>query len=382
MLKRNLALAALGGLLALPACTSGQAGVEPHYTPVNLANTAKLQFQVGTANYQGTVYLNTVVTYRSTNGLSALLDSTPTITLPFTNTAPATVNSGGTTEILAGGDSGTNKISGTQQTNNGTPSSNPLSFAQDTGAFAYGFLSSNSTTTGANNSVFYPAGPRSVQGNVYEGNRMPIYGPAVGRTQRAFYVGPPFATFGAFGTTFLGYPSGFTTFALTPTTGSYSLSVGLVNASSSVPTFTATTSMGALTTLPAFTTAPTYASDGAAGGGTVTVAGIPAGATETAVFMRDISPTAGVVAYYTIVFHGGGTQTGMLPDGHIASGDAVDAVAVAFDYPAMEAVPMGSGPPQAPVINNSGGACSFSGTTSTCPGTADISLSPTGGGVQ
>jgi hypothetical protein len=50
-------------------------------------------------------------------------------------------------------------------------------------------------------------------------------------------------------------------------------------------------------------------------------------------------------------------------------------VAVSFDYPAMEAVPVGAGPPQAPVINNSGTACTFSGTTSTCPGQADVTVS-------
>lgn len=382
MLNRYLALAVLGGLLALPACTSGQSRAEPPYTPVNVGGTAKLQFQVGTANYAGTLYLNTVVSYRQPNGLSALLDSTPSITLPFTNTAPATaVNPGtGDTEVIAGNDSGTNKIGGTIQTNNGVKSSNPLSFAQDVGAFSYGFLASNSVTTGANNSVFYPAGDRSVQGNLYEGNRSPYYADAVPRSQRAFYVGPPFGTgdFASFGTTFLGYPSGFTTFALHPTTGTYTLSVGLPNASTPIPTFTATTTMSSLAMLPTMP-APTITSNGA-GGATVALT-VPAGISETGVFMRDVSPTAGVVAYYTVVFHGAGPQSTTFT-GSVAAGDTIDGVAVGFDYPAMEAVPMGANPPQAPVINNSGTACSFTGPSSTCPGQADISVSPAGAGVE
>jgi hypothetical protein len=378
VLKRILALAALGGLFALPACTSNQAAVEPHFTPVNVGATSELQFQVGTATYGANIFLNTVVTYRQQNGLSALLDNTPSISLPFTNTAPATA--GGV--IYAGNDTGLNQITGTGQTNNGTANPDARTFPQTVGAFAYGFLASNSSTTGGNNSVFYPSASGST-----EANRSPYYGVPAGFTQRAFYVGPPFVPNfkdGSLGTTFLGYPNGFTTFAIHPTTGAYSLSVGLPNASTPIPTFTSSTTMTSVVGLPP-QTVPAYVTDGA-GGGTVTVT-TPAGATETAVFIREIDgATGGVLNYYTLVLHGVGPHTTALPDNlgtitggvaarTIAAGNLVSLVAVSFDYPAMEAVPVGAGPPQAPVINNSGTACTFSGTTSTCPGQADVTVS-------
>lgn len=364
MINRFLALAALGGLVALPACTSGQAAVEPSKT-IATTSASELQFQVGTATYGATTFLNTVVTFRQPNGLSALLDNTPSISLPFVNTAPATVGS----VIYAGNDSGLPQITGTVQTNNGVASTDPRTFPQSVGAFAYGFLASNSTTSGADNSVFYASASGST-----EANRSPYYGAAVGFTQRAFYVGPgnPIvgASLPATGTTFLGYPSGFTTFALTPTTGTYVLSVGLPNASTPIPTFTSTTTLASVVPLAAMP-APAYASNGT-GGGTVTWTA-PAGTTESAVFIRDISATA--IAYYTVIGHGVGAQTATLPSGTIASGDTVSAVAIGFDYPAMEAVPVGANPPQAPVINNSGAACTFSGTSSTCPGRADLTVS-------
>ncbi|HEX3468607.1 MAG TPA: hypothetical protein VHT05_11060 [Candidatus Elarobacter sp.] len=387
MHTRILALAALGGLIALPACTSNQAAVQPPFTPTTLT-TSKLQFQVGTATYGANVFLNTVVTFRQPNGLSALLDDTPNITLPFTNTAPA--SAGGV--IYAGNDSGKNQITGTVQTNNGATSTDPRTFPQTVGAFSYGFLASNSVTTGANNSVFYPATSGSI-----EGNRSPYYGGVAGVTQRAFYVGPGnpfvpnfkdgslgFTTYDGTTGSFPGYPSGFMTFALTPTTGTYTLSVGLPNASTPVPTFTATTSLSSTAALPPMP-APVYTSDGA-GGGTFAIT-VPPGVTETAIFAREISgTTGGVLSYYTVLTHGTGPQTVTLADnlgvisGGVAGptirpGNFVSAVAVGFDYPAMEAVPVGSSVPQAPVINNSGNACAFSGTSSTCPGQADVTVS-------
>ena len=103
-------------------------------------------------------------------------------------------------------------------------------------------------------------------------------------------------------------------------------------------------------------------------------------------FIRDLSPAGAVLAYYTVVAHGVGPHTLTLADNlgiisggvaapSIAPGDGVSLTAVSFDYPAMEAVPVGSGPPQAPAINNLGTACTFSGTSSTCPGQADLTVS-------
>jgi hypothetical protein len=376
VLKRILALAALGGLVALPACTSNQAAVEPHFTPVN-TSTSELQFQVGTATYGANIFLNTVVTFRQPNGLSALLADTPSIALPFTNTASAAV---------AFNDSGKPQITGTPETDNGVASTDPRTFAQTVGAFAYGFLASNSITTGANNSVFYPAT-----------NRQPYYGAPPGFAQRAFYVGPGnqyvpnfkdgslgFSAYDGSTGSFPGYPSGFTTFSIHPTTGTYVLSVGLPLSSTPIPTFTATTALANLGAALAPQAPPTYASDHL-GGGTITVT-TPANATETAVFIRDLSPAGAVLAYYTVVAHGVGPHTLTLADNlgiitggvaapSIATGDTVSLTAVSFDYPAMEAVPVGSGPPQAPVINNGSTACTFSGTSSTCPGQADLTVS-------
>lgn len=373
-MKRIIALAALGGLIALPACTSGQSAVEPTKTVANVT-TSELQFQVGTANYSGTTYLNTVVTFRQPNGLSAMLANTPAISLPFTNTAPNNV--GGIN--YAGNDSGKAQITGEQILNNGTPVTDPRTFPMTVGAFAYGFLASNSTTTGAYNPTFYPSATAS-----QEAIRSPIYGaaatPAV--AQKAFYVGTPFATVpNSIAPGFIGYPSGLTTVALTPTTGTYSLTVGLPNASTPIPNFTSTTSLTSLALLPAMP-APTFVSDGA-GGGTVSVT-IPAGVLETAVFIRDLDVnTGGVDSYHTVVFHATGAQSATLPDTSFANlGDTASMVAIGFDYPAMEAVPMTATPPMAPVINNSGGACSGPGTTSTCPGQADVTVSPTGAGTE
>ena len=371
MHQRFLVLAALGGLTVLPACTSGQSAFEPPRTIANVG-ASQLQFQVGTANYNGTLALNTVVSFRQPNGLSALLDDTPVITLPFTNTATA---------AQAGVDAGANTISGSPQPPNGVAAT-PSTFGTAVGAFAYGFLASNSSTSGANNSTFYPAS-----------NRSPYYGATMvpAQTARAFYVGPgssfvPNFKDGTFPATFFGYPSGWTTFGLTPTTGTYTLSVGLAGSNVTIPTFTATTTLPSLAVLPNFP-APVYASNGA-GGGTVSVV-VPAGVTETLVEIVDTT----LVNYYTLVVRGTGPQTATLannlgtvvagvPGPSIPAGDGVRIIALGFNYPAIEGVPVGASPPQAPVLNNSGSACTFSGTTSTCPGRADITVSPTVNSVE
>ncbi len=378
MIKRSLALVALGGLCALPACTSGQAAAPP-YTPANVAGQSQLQFQVGTANLNGTPGLNTVVTFRQTNGLSAVLASTPTITLPFTNTAPASA---------AGNDSGTNTISGATQVPSGSVPP-PTTFGTSVGAFAYGFLAVNSSQTGANNSVFYPTS-----------NRMPYY---TAGARRAFYVGPgnsyvPNFKDGSLGTSFNGYPSGFTTFALAPQTGTYALNVAIPGNNVTVPSFNATTTLSStalLPIMPAPVVASTLDAGGNATGGLVVTETIPPGIFETLIFISDT--TSG--NYYTLVLRGSGVQTatlapnlGTITAGVAApslapgappvpgTGDGYRVFAIGFDYPAIEAVPIGANPPQAPVINNGGTACSFSGTNSTCSGQANLTQSaPTSG---
>jgi hypothetical protein len=345
VIKRSLALVALAGLSALPACTAGQAAAPP-YTPANVGAQYKLQFAVGTANLNGTPALNTVVTLRSSTGTS-ILASTPQITLPFTNTAPASA---------AGNDSGTTFISGATQVPSGQTAP-PTTFGTAVGAFAYGFLASNSSQTGANNSIFYPTT-----------NRMPYYA----ATRRAYYVGPgnafvPNFKDGSLGTAFNGYPSGFTTFALAPQTGSYALNVAIPGNNVSVPNLTATTSLTSTALLGLMPT-PVYTSNGA-GGGTVAVT-VPAGVTETLVFINDTD--AGT--FYTLVIRGTGPQTATLASnlgvvtGGVAGpsvpvGNHVRVIAVGFDYPAIEAVPVGLNPPQAPVIANGSGQANITVST-------------------
>jgi hypothetical protein len=386
---RYLALALLGGLLALPACTSGQSAVEPTITTANLTQN-ELQFQVGTANLNGTPGLNTVTTFRGPQGFSAVLVSTPTITLPFTNTAPVAV---------AGIDSGTNSISATPQQLAGAvlTSANVTTFGQPVGAFSYGLDASNSTQLGANNSAFYsaaltPASGLGGTGNASGANTLPYYSTSAALPRRAFYVGPPFIPNfkdGTLGTGYSGAPSGFTTFELTPVAGTYTLNVVLPALSQAAPTFTATTALGSTVLLAPMPT-PVYTSDHA-GGGTVTLT-VPPGIRETMISIQDV--TAGT--FYTLVVQGSGPQTVVLPPNlgtitggvaapsikpgsagpPVVAGDAVRVIAVGFDYPAMEAVGFGSGPfPQAPVLNNGGAACTFSGTSSTCSGQADLTMS-------
>lgn len=354
MIKRSLALVALAGLSALPACTAGQAAAPP-YTPANVGAQYKLQFAVGTANLNGTPALNTVVTLRSSTGTS-ILASTPQITLPFTNTAPASA---------AGNDSGTTFISGATQVPSGQTAP-PTTFGTAVGAFAYGFLASNSNQTGANNSIFYPTT-----------NRMPYYA----ATRRAYYVGPgnafvPNFKDGSLGTTFNGYPSGFTTFALTPQTGAYALNVAIPGNNVSVPSLTATASLTSTALLGLMPT-PVYTSDGA-GGGTVAVT-VPPGIFETLVFINDVdSATASMPSgnFYTLVIRGVGAQTATLPanlgiiTGGVAGpsvpvGHHVRVIAVGFDYPAIEAVPIGLNPPQAPVISNGAGQANITVSNAT-----------------
>jgi hypothetical protein len=419
VLKRIIAVAVLGGLFALPACTSNQSAAQPSKA---IGNTSvdELQFQVGTANYAGTTFLNMVSTFRQPNGLSALLVNTPSIALPFTNTAPAVLPGGvcpNTCTIVAGDDSGQPRISGTTIQNNGVIPPDPRTFPQTVGAFAYGIIAANVSTTGADTLTFYPSTSSANQFGVppTEGQlaiRQPIYGAAVtpAITQRAFYVGEPFAPIfldGSLGLSegggangvpaFNGYPSGFTTVALTPTLGTYTMTTGLPNASSPIPTFTSTTTMTSLAVLPVMPT-PVFTSDGLGGGSFALT--VPAGIRETAIFIRDLAPSGATIFYYTVVSHATGAQTITIPDnigpvanttpavaggtGHptFNAGDGLSFVAIGFDYPAMEAVPIGSGLPQAPIINNSGTACSGGGTATTCPGQADVTLSPAGAGAE
>lgn len=332
----------LAGALLAGCSTNGSANI-PGVTQVNL-NQNKLQFAVGTANFNGTTDLNTVVTFRQPNGLSAVLVDTPTITGPAGFTVP-NVSSAGT-------DAGTNHISGSPQQ---FPSTLKTTFGTAGGAFSYGFGPFNNAQLGA---ALYPGYPPLYQ--------EPLYAPSL-----PYVGGPPAYPFfndGTYPAGFEGYSQGFTAFATPPVAGSYSLSV-LVPANNATPqTFTAAAALSNLTPL-ATIAAPTFTGDGAGGGsGTVTVPADPR-IVETMVYVADenqgtfftYGPIAGTGAQaYTIgdnlgpcgspkceTIAGKSTPT-------FAAGDTLDVYAVSYDYPAFEASPP-KNTSQTPAIIGAGG---------------------------
>jgi len=337
--RRITSLAALGGLGVLSACTSGQSAIVPPQTSVNVSAISKLQFAVGTANIAGTAGLNTVETFRQTDGLSAVLLDTPKISGPSGFIVPADPNVSGNL------DSGTNSITGSPQVASGTTST-ATTFGLSGGAFAYGFAPLNSDVSGAANFGAYG---------------LPFY--IASASQLTYILGPGNALVPNFrdGTQegFPGYASGFTDFAAAPVAGTYALTVTVPTSGVTIPPFTAIAKLASTALLPTFAP-PAFASDGT-GGGSITVA-VPAGCTEALVYVFDTTATL----YYTLETKATGSQTLKLPDalGPISSGtaaptlalgDSVSVYAVGFDYPAIEASPIGKNPPQAPPITGANG---------------------------
>lgn len=335
MKKQLIAVSVLvtGALLA--GCSGGLSTNGSSYSPpvsqTNLSNN-KLEFAVGTANYQGTTYLNTVVSFRQPNGASAVLVDTPTITGPAGFTVPAVAS--------AGTDGGTAHISGTPQTAPTYPPASPppaTTFNQSGGAFSYGFAPFNSNTLGT---AFYPGNPP-----LYS---QPFYIASASKLQ--FYGGPPAFPFfndGTYPAGFLGYSQGFTMFGATPVSGQYTLSVLVPAANTSPLTTTANATLNAATVL-GLPTVAGITEDGSGGlSGTVTPG---SGATETLVYVVDtvaglyytVGPITGTAAAtFTLSGNLGPCNTkgctGAAPS--IASGDTYDIYAVSFDYPAFEAAP-------------------------------------------
>lgn len=285
------ALVAAGGISILSACTGGQSHIEPPFTAVNPQTQSSLQFRVGTANYQGTTYLNTVVTFRQPNGLSATLYNTPTITGPagFVNTGSAAV---------AGTDAGTNRISGTPPTQPGTTAV-ATTFGQTGGAFAYGFAPANSTTGGAANYAKTSTSSSQIPGaSVTNAYTQPIY--LATASKLPFMLGPPAVpnfhdpALG-YPAGFAGYDSGFTMFGVTPVVGTYAFDLTVpsntIGQNSAVFDVTAP-----LTTVVPLATLPAPVLGG--GGGTaitVTVLAAPLGVSSRVIYVVDrqgASPTA------------------------------------------------------------------------------------------
>lgn len=316
-------LSAAAGIAILSACTSGQSGIEPPHTGANIAATTALQFRVGTALYSnGQTYLNTVVTFRQANGLSATLYNTPTITAPNGFVVPSVAS--------AGTDAGTNHISGTPPTQPGTAAV-PTTFNQSGGAFAYGFAPANSTTSGAAN---YPKGNFS---NVYT---QPIY--LSSSVKRGFELGPPAVPDfhnGTFPAGFLGYDSGFMMFGAAPVAGTYGLQVvvpsGTIGQNSAV-----LNASGTLTSIvPLPVEAPPVITSTNDGGATFTVAPAPAGVTHQVLYITNgTGPTvysfdAGAAGgVFTLGPTSGPKDAGGNPSAPFSTGDSINAVVVGADY--------------------------------------------------
>lgn len=351
-LIRTVAALALVGLGA--GCTSGNSGIEPGFTAVNL-NNSKLQLGVGVATFYTaagvTQGLNFVPTFRQPNGLSGTLLNTPTITGPFTvpTGSPGTTGNGRTNNSslsrnacatgVVNVDAGTNHITGSAQALPGTTAA-CTSLGQAGGVFAYGLAPENSTTSGA------------AQFQLYLQPFFTMFD--IGRI--AFVGGPPAypnTQTPNFPTGFRGYTQGWSIFAVPPVAGAYNASVNIPSANNPGATITApTATLSNVAGLPAFAAAPTFTSD-AAGGGTVRCTA-PAGVTETIVDLQDTDANTGNILYYTVVAQGGGAITATFGDAlgtvsgsgtarpTLNTGDTYSAQCVGVDYPAFEAGPPNS----------------------------------------
>ncbi|MEA2787409.1 MAG: hypothetical protein QOF71_3513 [Candidatus Eremiobacteraeota bacterium] len=287
------ALGAAGGIAILSACTGGQSHIEPPFTAVN-PQQSSLQFRVGTANYQGTTYLNTVVTFRQANGLSATLFNTPTITGPagfVVAGCPAASNGAApVATTVPCTDNGTNHISGTPPTQPGVAMT-VTTFNQTGGAFAYGFAPANATTGGtanyAHTSTTSSQIPSVSATNTY---MQPIYLAAAARLP--FMLGPPAVpdfhnpALG-YPAAFAGYDSGFTMFGVAPVAGTYAFNLTVpsntIGQNSAVFDLTAT-----MATIVPLATMPAPVLGG--GGGTaitVTVLAAPPGVTSRVIYVAD-----------------------------------------------------------------------------------------------
>ena len=323
------ALGAAGGIAILSACTSGQSGIEPPSKAVDVQNTSTLQFRVGTGNFQGTTVLNTVVTFRQPNGLSATLYNTPTITGPAGFVVPATAGATNT-------DTGTNHISGTQPTQPGTVAV-VTTFGQTGGAFAYGFAPANSTTAGTANYTHTSTTSSQVAGvSVTNSYTQPIWNATTSKLP--FILGPPAVPdfhplTSGFPASFAGYDSGFVMFAATPVVGTYAFN--LTVPANTIGTFAAVFNTTA--TLTSAVPLPPMPGPIVGGGGgaaiTVTVGPAPAGVTSRVIYVADRAAAANPVGNQFFAFNAGvagGTFT--VPVTTVVTGDRFTAWQVGADF--------------------------------------------------
>lgn len=349
IVKRLLVVAALFATASCGNVTQGNS-VLPGQTQVPLANLGKLTFAVGTARLQdGTTGLNVVAYLRQSNGLTAYLVNSPSISGPSGFTVPASAGNA---------DAGTSSITSTPQ-----GGSTNTTFGTQGGVFGGGIGPFNATQSTSN---FYPGNPPPYA--------TPFYSSGTGSAAPAsLLIGPPAVpqfTNIQFPPGFAGYLPGFTAFEAAPVAGSYTMKVVVAAANATGTTVTGSATLNSTAPMGAVA-APSFAKDGA-GGGTVTFTA-PAGATESLVFIVDHTATPNV--YYTIgPIMGSGAQSGTLTDSlgpcgtppcgstSIPTGDTYSIIVVSFDYPDFEATQPGN-TSQTPTVTSAGGQ-------------ADISISP------
>ena len=380
------ALGTAAGISILAACTGGQSGIEPPAQVDQTVQTSRqLQFRVGTATYRGVTYLNTLATFRQTNGLSGTLYNTPTITGPAGfSVAPFGIGNPTASSTSAGTDLGTNHISGTPPTQPGTTAV-LTTFNQAGGVFAYAIAPGNSTTSGApqypNNtgvgSTYNTGGGGCVMcgfigpfGVLFDVYAQPVFLPS--NRKLPFLLGPPAVPDfhdGTFPTAFLGYDSGFLAFGVQPIAGVYSLHVVVPSATIGVntavfdttATLTTVAGLGAQAT-PVVTLPTDPITTRTTNTVTITVPPAGVGATNQLLYMVDVNGctptstppaltcqgTANTPTFYTAVIPAAGgtfvltpTSGPKQPNGSggfpIQSGDYFAAWTVGSDYNVLAA---------------------------------------------
>jgi len=331
-LQRIKVLLGASTALVLAAC-SGAAQGPPKTTSVNVLSSSygKLQFAVGTANLFEGAYtgLNVVSTFRQTNGTSAVLVDTPSITGPFTLPAAQPASGGGVgdsfstapagpsyIEVTAGGE-----LTGTPQSlRTGSVACDPLdvyvgsvpanpttgcpagytpnitTFGQSGGVFGMGLQPSNSTNNGVPYSYTpYPEPNFDASGYAF----LPWGGPpAYDPDGHGMGARDGISNLGAVD----GVNEGLTTFeGVTPATGTYTLSLQIPTGISSsgqasYGTLSATAALSSLATLGNISSPP-LVEDGL-GGGTLTTGPFPAGVTEEIIQIADYGPDYGTTGSF------------------------------------------------------------------------------------
>lgn len=393
--QRAFGLALIATLLS--ACGTNGGSQLPTVSQAPLQSN-KLQLAVGTARIgqDSTVGLNVVATLRQPSGASAVLANQPTLTLPAGMTLP-----GGTPGAYSGlgpnVDAGTNSISGSPQVplnNNNLVNSTLGTF---TGVFSYGFGPFNSDQNTSSTGAYYIGVPNASGGNGFESsiyansNSILVANGAPDPTQPLpffsgdpmdYVVGPPAVPFfnnGQFPVGFAGYSPGFTVFEMAPIAGQYTLNANVAATNASPITYKANATLASTAALGPITV--NFTSNPNADGGGSGQVSVPAGVTETEVFIVDVhtDPNTGIVTdnfftvgpltgtgivNYTLPNDLGACTTNCPQPTIIASGDTLLISAVGYDYPAFEA-----GPP---------GNKSITPTITGSNGQADLTMSPVG----